>query len=253
MNKRIKKDNRILVTCSLFVVTVLVMVVGSSMAYERYDQGCDNCHGDFFSGVSPKGTVFPSNNKHEMHRGSSHMDADCSLCHGGNGELFLASSGGTSSNPGVGCVGCHGRYYDGIGDSGVGRRKHHITTGITVCGTCHSSDPEPLPESVLPTYYGTVDTKVDDPCNAGPDFLENWSIGDDEGMDNDGDDVYDQDDSDCSDCPADVTGDAVIDVLDLLAILSAWGAGGGPEDINGDGVVDVLDLLEVLSAWGPCA
>ncbi len=31
--------------------------------------------------------------------------------------------------------------------------------------------------------------------------------------------------------------------------------GGGapcPEDVNGDGVVDVLDLLAILSAWGPC-
>ncbi len=55
-------------------------------------------------------------------------------------------------------------------------------------------------------------------------------------------------------CPADVNGDQVIDVLDLLAILSAWGETGElDEDINGDGVVDVLDLLEVLSAWGPCA
>jgi len=26
----------------------------------------------------------------------------------------------------------------------------------------------------------------------------------------------------------------------------------GPEDINGDGIVDVLDILEVLAAWGPC-
>jgi len=25
-----------------------------------------------------------------------------------------------------------------------------------------------------------------------------------------------------------------------------------PEDVNGDGVVDVLDLLAVLAAWGPC-
>ena len=54
-------------------------------------------------------------------------------------------------------------------------------------------------------------------------------------------------------CPADVTGDGVVDVLDLLAVLAAWGsAGGGGEDITGDGVVDVLDLLEVLAAWGPC-
>ncbi len=55
-------------------------------------------------------------------------------------------------------------------------------------------------------------------------------------------------------CPADVTGDGTVDVLDLLAVLAAWGPcePDCPEDINGDGIVDVLDLLEVLSAWGPC-
>ena len=53
-------------------------------------------------------------------------------------------------------------------------------------------------------------------------------------------------------CPADVNGDGTVDVLDLLAVLAAWGAPGGPEDINGDGVVDVQDLLQLLSAWGPC-
>ena len=54
-------------------------------------------------------------------------------------------------------------------------------------------------------------------------------------------------------CPADITGDGVVDVLDLLAVLGAWGdCPGCPQDITGDGVVDVLDLLEVLAAWGPC-
>ena len=53
-------------------------------------------------------------------------------------------------------------------------------------------------------------------------------------------------------CPADVNGDGVVDVLDLLAVIAAWGNLGGPEDVNGDGVVDVLDLLAVISAWGPC-
>ena len=52
-------------------------------------------------------------------------------------------------------------------------------------------------------------------------------------------------------CPADCTGDGVVDVLDLLEVLSQWG-GSGSADITGDGIVDVLDLLEVLSAWGPC-
>ena len=53
-------------------------------------------------------------------------------------------------------------------------------------------------------------------------------------------------------CPADVTGDGTIDVLDLLAVIAAWGELGGPADVDGSGIVDVLDLLEVISAWGPC-
>jgi hypothetical protein len=53
--------------------------------------------------------------------------------------------------------------------------------------------------------------------------------------------------------PADVNGDGVVDVLDLLLVLSVWNETGDhgwiPEDINLDGVVDVLDLLEVLAHW----
>ena len=47
-------------------------------------------------------------------------------------------------------------------------------------------------------------------------------------------------------------GDGVVNVLDLLAVLAAWGATSGPADINQDGIVNVLDLLLVLGAWGPC-
>jgi hypothetical protein len=53
-------------------------------------------------------------------------------------------------------------------------------------------------------------------------------------------------------CPADITGDDVVDVQDFLALLAAWGQPGGPADINDDGTVDVLDFLDLLSAWGPC-
>ncbi len=62
-------------------------------------------------------------------------------------------------------------------------------------------------------------------------------------------------------CAADITGsegipDGVVDVLDLLAVLSQWGLSGtaditGPDEIP-DGIVDVLDLIAVLAAWGPC-
>ena len=54
-------------------------------------------------------------------------------------------------------------------------------------------------------------------------------------------------------CPEDINGDGVVNITDLLALLSAWGSCAGcPEDINGDGVVNITDLLALLSAWGPC-
>lgn len=49
---------------------------------------------------------------------------------------------------------------------------------------------------------------------------------------------------------ADINGDGLVDVEDLLQLLAAWGSIGGPADVNGDGVVDVEDLLLVLAAWG---
>jgi hypothetical protein len=55
----------------------------------------------------------------------------------------------------------------------------------------------------------------------------------------------------------DVNADGVIDLLDLLLVLAAWGPAPAPcppypaEDVNMDGSIDALDVLEVLSAWGP--
>jgi hypothetical protein len=54
-------------------------------------------------------------------------------------------------------------------------------------------------------------------------------------------------------CTGDLNGDDLVNVLDLLALLAAWGASDVPEDLNGDGTVNVLDLLDLLAAWGECA
>ncbi len=51
-------------------------------------------------------------------------------------------------------------------------------------------------------------------------------------------------------CPADVSGDSVVDAADLAVVLGAWG--GSSPDLTGDGVVDASDLAVVLGAWGPC-
>ncbi len=54
--------------------------------------------------------------------------------------------------------------------------------------------------------------------------------------------------------PSDVTGDGIVGLADLLAILAAWGTTGEPgtidEDTNDDGTVGLGDLLNVLSDWG---
>ncbi len=55
-------------------------------------------------------------------------------------------------------------------------------------------------------------------------------------------------------CPADLDADGSVGILDLLALLAAWGSDpGGPPDFDGDGTVGILDLLALLANWGPCA
>ena len=55
------------------------------------------------------------------------------------------------------------------------------------------------------------------------------------------------------DCDGDTDGDSVVDVNDLLAVISSWGTCGGcSADLNGDGYVDVSDLLSILDNWGFC-
>jgi hypothetical protein len=51
-------------------------------------------------------------------------------------------------------------------------------------------------------------------------------------------------------CDADLDGNCVVDVNDLLIVLGEWGNPGG--DITGDGTTDVDDLLALLAAWGDC-
>jgi len=55
-------------------------------------------------------------------------------------------------------------------------------------------------------------------------------------------------------CAGDVDGSGDVDVVDLLALLGAWGPCPAPcpEDVDQDGVVDVKDLLIVLGSWGAC-
>jgi hypothetical protein len=53
----------------------------------------------------------------------------------------------------------------------------------------------------------------------------------------------------------DTDGDGVVDVADLLIVISAWGRcpappAACPADVNDDSQVDVNDLLLVVGNWG---
>lgn len=176
----------------IVALAALVIWLPHASAYERYNGGCQNCHGAFTDGTSTKGSVFPSDNKHAMHRASSNMNTDCDLCHtsGDGRDPWIGSSDGTVDTPGMGCIGCH---------EAAGLRAHHLDAGVSTCLTCHPSDPTPPAESVPPPYYGSVDTNADNSCNTvmAAEVNENWTVGDFVGLDNDGDGLYDANDPDC--------------------------------------------------------
>jgi hypothetical protein len=189
-----------------------------SHAYQRYNDGCQTCHGAFTDSTSPKGTNFgAAGNKHDMHRGASYMNTDCNLCHttGDNRNPFLKSSDGLTGITGRGCTGCH---------NGPGLRTHHRTTGASSCSGCHPSPEAPPAENTNPPYYGTSATEANNACNpvATANLNENWSTGDFLGLDNDGDNLYDTSDPNCqSAIPGPMT-------VSPAGGLTSSGTAGGP-------------------------
>ena len=193
-----KTPSRLSLAAALLVGAALLVCARPSLAFERYynpvtlDRNCSECHGSFTDSTSPQHTVFPSNDKHEMHRASSNMGTACNLCHRSDDDRnpFIGSSTGTANNQGLGCTGCH---------VAAGLRAHHAVNGITVCADCHAPE-TPVLENVNPPYYGTTDTKAKNAANLVlvAKTNENWSVGDFLGLDNDGNNLYDAADLACN-------------------------------------------------------
>lgn len=203
----------------IFLLGGLLLVASSgAQAFERYNDGCNGCHGEFTSTDTTKtGNTWPDD-KHDVHRkvmldefGTASNPPSCVFCHiisGGeeNSNPLLGESDGdaTFGIPGAGCAGCHGQPTElapGLFfNLGTGLRAHHAANGVTSCGEafCHDSDPAPLPESALPVYYGLPGVNITDPClDKGFAGSEANYTSDTIGNDNDGDGDYESADSDC--------------------------------------------------------
>lgn len=246
--RTVRKTKR-LVTISkhiAFVGGVLFLAAttyNTVFAFDTYTSGCSasSCHGSFTGSTSPKGTEFPSDDKHFMHRNNSYMKTECDLCHTDIGDdPSLGSSYGTDDTLGRGCAGCH---------VGAGLRAHHAANGVTTCYTasCHEHSPEETPpaENVNPPYYGSVDTKADNACNdvLASKINENWSENDFLGLDNDGDNLYDLADFDCGP-PYRIVG---IEVLGNDIQIN-WETAGGRIDMLQAGPVLTTNFNDVGSA-----
>ncbi|NDV62601.1 hypothetical protein G0Q06_09075 [Puniceicoccales bacterium CK1056] len=186
------------------------------LAYESYhdpaqdDLGyCSTCHPGFTGGRS--------DTLHDLHTGNpDNVTGSCSFCHTGDGRdnpLIMWSEGDE-----LGCMGCHGRDYGETvqsnynelptngkaKNSGYGLRKHHAVNGVSLCAGCHPDTIEPYPENVIDPglgntvhyYLRTGDVSlggspVDPSVNE-----DSANDADSKGLDNDGDNLYDENDPD---------------------------------------------------------
>jgi len=232
-----------LTTRSLLGILLLSLgIAGAAGAYTQYSvdgdaTNCRLCHGDFrastYMSMSDGGTW--TDGLHDTHKDVM-LDGDCDTCHSsGKFPVLLGSSKGGDGLDPIACSGCHGRAEDGTGTGsegyGAGLRQHHWLDGVTSCGTCHAdADPsafEPEDEDVLPPYYAAVDPDhplmPEDPCNAAADGYTEDYAATTQGLDNDGDGLYDE--ADLIACPE--PGGAILlqSGLALLLLLGRRRAG----------------------------
>jgi hypothetical protein len=191
----------------------------SAKAYMQYSANkdatnCAACHGDFRA--SPYESLVDGqswdSDLMSVHSGTM-LNGDCLTCHSSGPRFPVvigSSAGGTGLDP-FACAGCHGRMEDGFGEGslgyGAGLRQSHWQGGIQICLDCHfDANPNnyvPADESFLPVYYSDNDAAhpliPSDPCNPQADGFPEDYAGGPEGLDNDGNGLYDE--SDLIACP----------------------------------------------------
>jgi hypothetical protein len=197
---------------------------------------CRSCHGEFMGKPYVAFTDGQQWNPdlHDVHRATM-LNFDCATCHTLPNffPVFIGSSTGGTGLPGIGCLGCHGREEDMGHDSissgrAAGLNQHHHRAGVTECAVCHSdADPvtsgyKPVGENVDPAYYFAPDpahpNKPLNACSGSERFVSPL-----EGLDNDGDLLYERADPDCQASPAPALGNvALVFLLGLLLVVGFW-------------------------------
>lgn len=211
---------KILFIVSLFSASVIG--AGTAQAYPQYSEtkgsatNCQACHGDFQASpyISLTEGADWGMSLMGMHNDDI-LSGECTACHstGPRFPVIIGSSAGGGGLDPIACAGCHGRADDADPDGtgsegyGAGLRQHHWVAnreinGIStrICLTCHlDADPTnfaPVDETVLPPYYANPGTNhpniPSDPCNPLVDGFPEDYAGSTEGLDNDGDGLYDE-------------------------------------------------------------
>ncbi len=106
-----------------------------------------------------------------------------------------------------------------------------------------------LPCNCLPMSVGYV-VEYDADCN-GDGIVDFGQLRSGDLLDVNGDTI-----PDACQCLGDISGDGLVNGVDLAFVLSLWGTSGGgagASDVTGDGAVDGMDLSVVLGGWGPCS